>query len=336
MFGRRQTLWIGALCLMWLLTSCTLLPSEEAVAPPIIPAEEVEYNTAVVEKGPIAKVVTKSGTLISPNQHNLSFEKRGGYLTEMSVRSGAQVKEGDILASIDTESIAQQVAEQEIAVRIARINYNEALEAAGQDTSVHAVQRAKANLDLARLRLNNVSEEFESAVIRSPIDGQVTYAASSRVGDFVQARTTMFTVSDESELVVIITGEANDLIDLTLDMQVDLEYMRENYTGFVTMTPSDAPKDAYYSTKPYVVVDFDVMPEKTTIGHAVRVSFNKEAREDAILVPINAVTQYGGYSYVRVLQEGVSRERPVELGITTSTQAEIVSGLEPGELVVIR
>ena len=318
-------------------TSCSLFPSEEAVPPPIIQAGEFSYNTVEVARSSIAKTVTKSGSLISPRQYNLSFEKHGGYITQFIARSKMRVKEGDILASLDAESLERQVADQEIAVRIAEIDYDETLANAWQGTRQSSVKRAQAYLDLAVMRLENLRAEFDSVVIRSPIDGIITYASALRVGDFVDARQTVITVSDDTELVVLVTGsDGGDLIDMNLGLEVNIEYQREDYPGVVTVTPADAPSDAFYNNSPFVMVEFVNQPAEMTIGHSARVSFDKEFREDVVVVPSNAVTQYGSYAYVQVLEGGVRRERPVEIGLTTPTEVEIVKGLEPGELLIVR
>ena len=41
--------------------------------------------------------------------------------------------------------------------------------------------------------------------------------------------------------------------------------------------------------------------------------------------------------YVQVLDEnGVRQERPIEVGLMTSTQVEVLSGLEEGEQIIVR
>jgi multidrug efflux pump subunit AcrA (membrane-fusion protein) len=61
-----------------------------------------------------------------------------------------------------------------------------------------------------------------------------------------------------------------------------------------------------------------------------------EEKEDAVVVPLNAVVFRNQQPYVFVVNpdEGVVEQRPVELGITGIRQREILQGVEPGELVV--
>jgi len=42
-----------------------------------------------------------------------------------------------------------------------------------------------------------------------------------------------------------------------------------------------------------------------------------------------------GQSFVHVLEDGIRTERDLDIGITTGTHAEVLSGLEEGELLII-
>ena len=49
----------------------------------------------------------------------------------------------------------------------------------------------------------------------------------------------------------------------------------------------------------------------------------------------NVVRNYMGRRYVQVLEDGLKKERDVQVGLETSTDVEIIKGLEEGEEVVV-
>jgi len=59
-------------------------------------------------------------------------------------------------------------------------------------------------------------------------------------------------------------------------------------------------------------------------------------RPAALMVPIAAVEQRDGRTWVRVLDRatGAVEERAVELGLTTLDSVEVVEGIEAGEEIV--
>jgi multidrug efflux pump subunit AcrA (membrane-fusion protein) len=86
-----------------------------------------------------------------------------------------------------------------------------------------------------------------------------------------------------------------------------------------------------------VVIEAYEWPEHADLlTRNLEVLVARASSHDVVVVPLNAVYMTGSYNYVRVIEGGVSRERPVELGIKTETEVEIINGLAPGEEIVIR
>jgi RND family efflux transporter MFP subunit len=55
-------------------------------------------------------------------------------------------------------------------------------------------------------------------------------------------------------------------------------------------------------------------------------------RPEAVVVPQRAIIED---KYVFVVEDGVAHKREVKLGLQNSAKVEIISGLQPGELVVV-
>jgi membrane fusion protein (multidrug efflux system) len=70
-------------------------------------------------------------------------------------------------------------------------------------------------------------------------------------------------------------------------------------------------------------------------GMFAQVQVVASQKPDAILVPKEAVVQQGNLQVVFVNDNGKAAQRPVQVGITDNTSAEILSGLAIGEQVVI-
>jgi multidrug efflux pump subunit AcrA (membrane-fusion protein) len=70
-------------------------------------------------------------------------------------------------------------------------------------------------------------------------------------------------------------------------------------------------------------------------GMTVTVSITTAQRNNVLLVPVQAITSRGGETFVQVLKDGVTEERPVQTGISNWQYAEITSGLSEDEQVVV-
>ncbi len=204
--------------------------------------------------------------------------------------------------------------------------------AAQKDTTA----KVDINLRLAQTKLDNLREDLDKAVIRSPIDGIITYAVPLIIGDFMDARKPIVTVSNDSQLCLKLTDSSiYALSDFAYGAEVTVRIRQNECRGKVIQTPSEKPENAYFYTAPYVLVEVYDLPASTTIGTLAHASVVREKRENVIVVPRNAVSQYGTYAYVKVFEDGVSKERPVEVGLKSMTVWEIKSGLKEGELIIV-
>lgn len=69
-------------------------------------------------------------------------------------------------------------------------------------------------------------------------------------------------------------------------------------------------------------------------GMTVTIDIETERLEAVVAVPNAALTVRDGRNGVFVIENGVARFRPVETGLATATEVAILSGLEPGEMIV--
>ena len=66
------------------------------------------------------------------------------------------------------------------------------------------------------------------------------------------------------------------------------------------------------------------------------VTLSLDRRDDAVAVPLQAITSKDSKATVLVVKEsGILAECPVVLGIETPTKVEVISGLKENDLVVI-
>jgi multidrug resistance efflux pump len=149
-------------------------------------------QTAKVETGTISKTVSTTGTVAAQSTTNLSFDQ-SGRITAVNVKLGQEVKQGDVLAELDSTSLQRSLSTAEIGLASAQTrlkhllegstaselasadqsliqaqaSYNEAIRAlqdlqAGptaseQLSAQQAVTSAQAQLDQAKLALSDLT-----------------------------------------------------------------------------------------------------------------------------------------------------------------------------------
>ena len=319
-------------------SGCSLLPKEEdVISPPLVEPETVTYTTQPVTRGSISSRLNSTGNFVSTTQYEVSFEERGGYLSEIYVSPGQYVEKGQILAELDVDSLKAQIVQQQYAVEKAQINYEATAEGKITDLMSDADRRilrlAEIDLELAQIQLEALKTELSKSTLYAPASGTVVYLNDREPGQYINARETLVRIADPTTLLLRHTGDDSNKFVLNADAEVTIG--NDIYQGKVVVTPQTAPKDA--ESRNYVDVQVESLPEDVEIGDVATFAIILEAKEDVIVVPRTLVQSYSGDAYyVQVLEDAIKRERSVEVGIMTSTQVEIVSGLTEGEELIIR
>ena len=314
------------------LAGCFLLPQEEQIlAPPLLATPEIEYRVLTAEPGVIEDRVTVGGVFIYPSQFSLKFRFRSGPLRGIYVGYGDDVVPGQLIADLDTDSLELEVRRQEIRLRKAEL----AVElAAARDADRFARENAALDVELEKLRLQQLGDELAKSRLVAPVAGEVVYIAPLGEGEPVEPFRTVVQIADPTEVLLSYTGPKRSEFALGSDVSVDIR--GDKYTGEVVMTPLNAPRDAPDEMRELILIRVDDLPEEVEKGDTASVVLIRARREDVIVLPRNLVQTYLGRRFVYVLKDGLREERNVEIGIQTPTQVEVAGGLEPGEEVVVR
>lgn len=317
------------------LSGCYLFPKEEEVlAPPLIEPPEITYDVMEVKRGTIEKKITGSGIFVSVEQGNMFFKARGGRIKAIHVKIGDKVKKGDLLAELDTAGLEYEIEQQKIQLRKAQLRYNQIKET-GKETGgdKYSLQIAACDVELARLQLKNLERQLEEAKLRATMDGTVVYV-DNRLGqgDYIDAYSTLVKIADPTKLQLQYSG--TNVSDFQVGMKVEVKIRDKVYEGEVVMTPSTVPIDADESLKNVVRIEVGNLPQDVAMGDTAQLTLTLDKRENVIVLPRNLVRNYMGRKYVLVLENGLKKERDVEVGLETPTEVEIVKGLEEGEQVI--
>lgn len=311
---------------------CFLLPQEEEIlAPPLVEPPPITYRTVTVERDTIERRVVVGGAIVYPTQIALQFGERSGRLEEVRVRLGDQVEVGQVLATLDTDTLRIDVERQRIKLRRAELSLQR-VAALGADRLQQEISRLDVALE--RLALEQLETELAKSTLRSPIDGEVVFITRVFPGEPIGARQTVVQVADPRELLFAYQGQRDD--EFSLGRAVTVNLRGDTYPGVVVMTPRNVPLDAPEEMRDVVLIRVDAPSEALTRGQTGTASMVADRRQDVIVLPADAVQTYVNRKFVFVLEDELRTERTVEVGLSTPTQVEIVDGLRVGEQVVLR
>ncbi len=117
--------------------------------------EDIEYVTANAEMGDLIQTVSETGTVKASKEIELNFSQTGK-INKININTGDQVKEGQVLAELDYESLSIRKQEAEASLEIARSNLTKLLQ--GATRSEIAV--SEANVKKFEVAYNSAVEEL--------------------------------------------------------------------------------------------------------------------------------------------------------------------------------
>lgn len=191
------------------------------------------------------------------------------------------------------------------------------------------LEKVKDNLTIAEQNLKNTQ-------LTAPIAGTVM-SLDLNVGDSVNVGATPVTIADLSQPTLEIYLDESDWGNIDPDYEVEVTFDILPDTVFHGRVIQVDP--GLYSSESVLAVRATVQLEDVTadfdlpLGSSASVDVIGGRAENAVLIPIEALHKAGEKYAVFVMENGELRLRIVEVGIQNLQYAEIVSGLEPGDVV---
>ena len=331
--------------LLILMTGC-FPAAEEAPAPPVIAvANNIEYLTFEVTRGEVMLDRFCTAYTVPSKEEDLSFTLNDLVITGIFVQLGDMVREGDIVAELDHGYFTDELVKVERDKTWADMQLEQLEERYSYDRSQRGVagfqinenayteQRDALNAQLEILRIRKEYLEYEDnlRVLRSPMDGVVTYVTISSIGSKSVIDECVVTIADPSKQIYAIRGGDSALVNIgdILDLTID----GEAYSGRVVEQEEVGISRSVAVPEKYIVLlnNVAISEDKNATAHIII-----DKVEDCLLIPKTVLKQAGARMFVYVLKDGIRSIRDIEAGLIGGTVVEVLSGLEEGELVIER
>ena len=169
--------------------------------------------------------------------------------------------------------------------------------------------------------------------VKADMNGVIASAEAAESGTATQGGT-LFTIADTDNVRVRIEISPDDYAKIKVGTPAVITMGETVYDGTLTGIDRIALTNAQGNSVIGAQVHISNPDENICIGASAKVRMTIAESKDVIVIPTEAVNASSDGDFVYIIEDGVVRERPVELGTTSATQAEVVSGLSEGDLVV--
>ena len=292
-----------------------------------------------------------------PYQEVELHAKVAGYLQQINVDFGDQVKAGQLIATLEVpelgDDLAHAMAEEQRAqadyndshldyTRLSEVNKSQPNLVAEQDLDAAEAKDgiAAANLVAAKSDVKKYRTMVDYTQITAPFSGIVTQRYADP-GALIQAGIASNTQSqplirlsenDRLRLDFPVSVTYAEDIALGDPVEIQLEASGKTLTGTITRFTHKIAMDTRTMETEVEVPNPDL---RLIPGMYATATLKLQRRPQALAIPIEAVSGTGQPTVYLINRDQQIQERPVQLGLETPTKYEVLSGLQEGDRVMI-
>ena len=330
--------------------------------------QEINYETAKVQRATIGSTVTATGTIEPVTKVEVGTQV-SGIISKIYVDYNSEVKKGQLIAELDRTNLMSELAsaKSNLAAAGSDLSYQKANHSRMKtlhdkglvsddeyETARLSLRQAESTYDMRKEAVAKAQTNLGYAYITSPINGVILSKAVEE-GQTVAAgftTPTLFTIAqDLTDMRVIADVDEADIGDVAEGQKVEFTvdaYPNETFEGQVTQARQEATTESNVVT--YEVVISAPNPSlKLKPGLTANVTIHTLEQPNLLSVPTKAlrftptadllrkgdkIQDCSGNKKVWVREGNVIKAYAVQTGITNGTLTQIVSGVKEGVEVI--
>lgn len=275
------------------------------------------------------RVDAKNNIFVSPQM--------GGAITNLYVKEGDYVKQGQLIATVDNSILKQSIQEIDVQLATAKVFYEKQKSLWDQKigTEIQYIQ-AKSNVESLEKRMATLQTQTSMTKVVSPLSGFVD-EVRMRAGEMAAPGLGIVRIVNSDNLKVVAqvadtyasTIKQGDVVNIKFP---DLGKETTAKLTFVGQTVNAASR-TFTVEASINKIDNQLKPNMTAL-----MNINDQAKGNAIIINQNYIqhTEQGDIVYVAVAEgsKKVARSRVVTTGITYNGDIEITSGLQAGDMLI--
>lgn len=289
----------------------------------------ITVSTVQPTRGDIAHIVYASGVVEAQTSADVTSIVAQRIIAHCNCE-GETVGAGDIIVELDDSETRARMRELESRVGLLQQQVERATNLLDRGVgSREAFDRAVSELSGAEAAMAAQREVLARYRITAPIAGQIL-RLDADVGEVAQPGEVLFTVGQPTPLEIVAEINEEDIPLVAVGQRALLRTDAFPDQMLEATLESITPKgDSVLKTYRVRLA----LPDDTPlfIGMSVDVNLVVENREDRLLVPATALNDDDA---IYVVEDGVARERSIEIGLRGITTVEVMDGLAEDAQVI--
>jgi membrane fusion protein (multidrug efflux system) len=295
------------------------------------------------KRGEIVRRITLPGNVMAYQEATL-YAKVAGYLKSINVDKGDTVKEGELLAEIEAPEMLADLLKAKAEAEAAQLDSERVVQARKRAADLvmpQTVDAAIAKANVASAGAQRIETLLSYAKITAPFSGIITKrwvdpgalipAATSSSSPQSAALVTLMDFSRVRIDVAIPDTEA-PLVEKDLPVKVTLSELPDRtFDGAITRFAYALDESTKTMATEIEISNSDLALRP---GMWTSVEIELQKKENALLVPAEALVTEKNKNFVFVVRDGKAQKIPLQTGLDDGISVEILKGCGPGDAVI--
>jgi membrane fusion protein (multidrug efflux system) len=311
--------------------SCNSKPTTDAK--PAAGPPPTSVQVIVVQPQPLERKINVTGSIIANEEVELRSEA-AGKVTGIYFTEGSRVTKGQLLVKINDNDLQAQLKKLVLQdTLISRDEYRKRKLLEKNAISTEEFDNTLTQLQSIRAEKDYVLAQIQKTEVRAPFDGQVGLRNISE-GGFVSSSFLIATMQQVNPVKVefSVPERYREFLKNGTSIQFTVTGSEDNFKGTVYAVES---KIDPVTRTVKVRAKSDNEKNQLVPGAFAKVELILEKVNNAIVIPAQAVIPEMNGQKVFIVKNGIAKSVPVELGVRTDKDTEIISGIAAGDSLAV-
>ena len=276
---------------------------------------------------------------VTTKQNLVLTAEMSGILTRVYVKSGAKVKKGQLLATVDDGGMSQQRAQLVIQSNLAKTTYERQKRLWDQKigSEIQFLQ-AKATYQSQKEALNQIDAQLSKTRIKAPFTGEIDEVITEQGNVVGAGQTALMRIVNLSDMYIETDVPERYLANVSKDSEVEVNFpiLGETVNAKVRQTANFInPANRTFK------IEIDVPKTKSQIkpNLTAQLKINDYTNKEAILIPQSIISENANgeqyiYTVVEKNNKTIAKQIIIETGKTQGDVIEVLSGLKNNNHII--
>lgn len=305
--------------------------------------QQAEFSEYQLSRQDISQTLVLSGTLDAKERVYLNF-LAGGKLVYLGAKEGDWVKKWQTIATIDTRDLQKNLEKNLNFYENNRLDWDAQLKNDEGEILDDDEKRARKQdqnlLDNTVLDVEIVSVAVNNRVMSAPFAG-ILLSLPTPVTGVILSPNDVFELVNPQTLLIRAEVDEIDLSLLSVGQKAKLvfdaysEEVIESEINFIALKSTAGSTGTVFKLELPVPGVEDLT--KYRIGMNADVEIELAKKTNVLVIPLEAISNQSGQTMVKVKSQNRQgyEDRVIKLGLENDELAEVIDGLEEGEIILI-